>query len=281
MSGKKSRIIWGILFFITLCPFLWGCYSIAAHKHKWVDAGCTTAKTCSVCGDTDGEPLGHQWEAAACDTPEICSICGILGKPRLGHDFDTTGKITIQPTCQTSGEKVYPCLRCGEIKTVVLQPVHQPGDWQTVENSATSALLTEAQYCTVCGTEYHRRYTKLPASGDNRGENIEENGAGSSFNTSAGISSGISHDSNASASSGSKSGSGLGNGSNGDNFNTYDNESQQQTSSRYVLNTRTMKFHYPSCRDVRKISPNNYATSNSSRDSLISSGWDTCGHCRP
>lgn len=70
-------------------------------------------------------------------------------------------------------------------------------------------------------------------------------------------------------------------GSSGDasNFNTYDNPSQQQTEATYVLNTHTMKIHHPSCSSVKKIAPQNYATSNSSLDELINQGYSTCGNC--
>ena len=30
-------------------------------EHKWNDATCTSAKTCSLCGKVDGEPLGHNY----------------------------------------------------------------------------------------------------------------------------------------------------------------------------------------------------------------------------
>lgn len=63
------------------------------------------------------------------------------------------------------------------------------------------------------------------------------------------------------------------------NFNTYDID--YQTSAKYVLNTSSQKFHYPSCSSVDKIAPNNYSTSDSSRDSLISQGYDPCGRCEP
>lgn len=68
---------------------------------------------------------------------------------------------------------------------------------------------------------------------------------------------------------------------NGANFDTYDNEEQQNTASSYVLNTSTMKFHYPSCNSVPKIAPDNYATSSASRSTLISQGYDPCGKCNP
>ena len=66
---------------------------------------------------------------------------------------------------------------------------------------------------------------------------------------------------------------------NGSNFNTYDNAAQQQTNASYVLNTNSHKIHYPTCRSVPKIAPQNYATSNSSVDELIAQGYSTCGNC--
>ena len=66
---------------------------------------------------------------------------------------------------------------------------------------------------------------------------------------------------------------------NGDNFNTYDNVEQQKTSDTFVLNTGRHKIHYPSCRDVPKIAPQNYSTSSLSLDELKAQGYTTCGHC--
>lgn len=66
---------------------------------------------------------------------------------------------------------------------------------------------------------------------------------------------------------------------NGSNFNTYDNAAQQETSASYVLNTSTHKIHYPSCKSVKKIAPQNYSTSNSSVEELMNQGYTTCGNC--
>ncbi|MDO4260847.1 MAG: hypothetical protein Q4C82_02120 [Eubacteriales bacterium] len=65
------------------------------------------------------------------------------------------------------------------------------------------------------------------------------------------------------------------------NFTTYNNTEQQNTSASYVLNTNTGKFHYPSCSSVAKIAPQNYSTSNSSRDDLVAQGYSPCGRCKP
>lgn len=50
--------------------------------HTWVDATCETAKTCSVCGMTEGEALGHTWVDANYQAPKTCSVCGATeGEP--------------------------------------------------------------------------------------------------------------------------------------------------------------------------------------------------------
>lgn len=76
----------------------------------------------------------------------------------------------------------------------------------------------------------------------------------------------------------SSSSGGAGNGD-GSNFNTWDNESQQNTSQAWVLNTSTKKIHYPDCKSVKKIAPQNYATSNATESELLARGYTKCGQC--
>lgn len=63
------------------------------------------------------------------------------------------------------------------------------------------------------------------------------------------------------------------------NFDKYDIPSQQDTEDSWVLNTSTMKIHYPSCNQVKKIAPKNYSTSNLSENELKKQGYTTCGVC--
>ena len=42
----------------------------ATCQHQWVDADCDSPKTCSVCGETEGDALGHKYENG------ICTGCG-------------------------------------------------------------------------------------------------------------------------------------------------------------------------------------------------------------
>lgn len=70
-----------------------------------------------------------------------------------------------------------------------------------------------------------------------------------------------------------------GNTDNGNNFNTYNNVDQQETDAKWALNIRSMKIHYPTCREVKKIAPQNYSTSNLSESDLKAQGYTTCGVC--
>lgn len=63
------------------------------------------------------------------------------------------------------------------------------------------------------------------------------------------------------------------------NFDTYNNPEQQQSTDAYVLNTSSNKIHYPHCSSVAKIAPQNYATSSASLAELKSQGYSTCGIC--
>ena len=59
--------------------------------HEWVDATCTEAKHCSICGATEGEPLPHTWVEATYAAPKTCSVCGTTeGEPKQSY-FDEHG----------------------------------------------------------------------------------------------------------------------------------------------------------------------------------------------
>ena len=188
MSGKGLMRLRFVPYFLLFCVLLCSC---SLHDHEWQDPTCTTAKTCTVCGDTDGDPLGHQWADATCTAPKTCTVCGeTAGSPSkhnwakatceapktcsicgaqegeaLGHSFNpATWRTTVKPTCQAGGESSNTCLRCN---ATTAQPVPSvscsPGSWQTVEESSTSTLLVKARYCTMCGAELDRKEVTLPA----------------------------------------------------------------------------------------------------------------------
>ena len=84
-----------------------------------------------------------------------------------------------------------------------------------------------------------------------------------------------------SAASGAASGgvSASGNVSNGDSDDV--SGSTSAALQEYVLNTNTMKFHYPSCSSVEKMKDKNKQIVEATRDEVRSWGYDPCGICRP
>lgn len=60
-----------------------------------------------------------------------------------------------------------------------------------------------------------------------------------------------------------------------------DSTDPEPTGRDYVLNTNTMKFHYPSCSSAKKIKAHNRADFNGTREELIDRGYDPCGNCHP
>lgn len=59
--------------------------------HSWVDATCEVAKTCSVCGEAEGEALGHSWLDANYQAPKSCTVCGTTEGEALTAAFEEHG----------------------------------------------------------------------------------------------------------------------------------------------------------------------------------------------
>lgn len=76
---KKTVLSIGVL--LLMSGLLTGC----GHKHVWEDATCIVPKTCSECGEAEGEALGHTWVAATCAEPKTCSVCGETEGNALEH----------------------------------------------------------------------------------------------------------------------------------------------------------------------------------------------------
>ena len=87
---------------VSICLLLISCDC----KHKWAEAGCTTAKTCTLCGETEGKPIGHTWDTEDCEKIRTCSVCKLAENP-LGHTW-TKATCLVKKTCsvckKTEGE---------------------------------------------------------------------------------------------------------------------------------------------------------------------------------
>lgn len=135
-------------------------------EHNWTAANCTTAKTCSICGKTEGSALGHDWADATCTAPKTCKRTGCTatdGSP-LNHDWDTvwtigddqhwhkcnrTGCTAIKDaashipdrTAATEDDPVK-CTECGKVLTPALGHVH---------TSHLTSVAAKAPTCTAPG----------------------------------------------------------------------------------------------------------------------------------
>lgn len=83
---KKNILLLAGILALALALFT-GC----GHEHTWTDATCTQPKTCSECGETEGEPLGHTFAPATYQQPATCTVCGATEGDPLPPAFEEMG----------------------------------------------------------------------------------------------------------------------------------------------------------------------------------------------
>ena len=122
---KKTIIL---LLTLVLCiAVLPGC----GCEHQWLNATCTAPKTCELCQEIEGDPLGHTWVEATCDAPKTCSVCAATEGAALGHTW-TDATCDAPKTCNV----------CSEVEGEPL--AHTWGDWTDID------LETEQRSCSLC-----------------------------------------------------------------------------------------------------------------------------------
>ncbi len=119
--------------------------------HTWLDATCEKSKICSVCGQVEGEPLGHQWLEATCTDPKTCSLCGKTEGKSLGHSVGTWTTL-IESTCSEKGSQKGTCDRCGKEITEELSMLeHTSGEWEIETEAGFDSPGFNIRKCLVCG----------------------------------------------------------------------------------------------------------------------------------
>ena len=78
---KKKRFF--LLTALAVMALLAGC----GCEHEWAEADCVNPKHCTLCEETEGDPLGHVWLAATCEVPKTCEVCGTPDGDPKGHDW--------------------------------------------------------------------------------------------------------------------------------------------------------------------------------------------------
>jgi DNA-directed RNA polymerase subunit RPC12/RpoP len=156
-------------------------------EHKWLDATCTTPKTCSLCGKTEGEALGHieeiiEGKEATCEETGLtdgvrCARCGdILVKqqviPALGHNY--VSEVIKSATCIEEGLRKYTCTRCGdtyeEVITVISHKQANREENRIEPDCTNSGSYDKVIYCIDCGEVLNRETIVLSALGHDYGD---------------------------------------------------------------------------------------------------------------
>ena len=181
--GRRVQEILG-----DVCPYC----GARRHVHTWREATCTEPKTCTVCGETEGEALGHQWDdgrvikTATCqETGErfrTCRVCGFIADEKIPKDpYNHVGGTELRSqadaTCTLNGYTgdTY-CKGCGELirnGTVVLAHGHRWDKGRTVKDATCHEIGEVIYACTVCGLT---RIDKKPKDAENHTGGTETRG---------------------------------------------------------------------------------------------------------
>ena len=126
-------------------------------EHTYKDATCISAKTCSECGQTSGEPLGHDYNNATCTAPKTCNRCAETIGEALGHYF-VDANCTTPKTCTvcstTIGEALghnFAAATCTTPKTCTLC---EKTTGEALGHNYIEATCTEPKTCSDCGKKY-------------------------------------------------------------------------------------------------------------------------------
>lgn len=110
--------------------------------HHWIDATCTAAKTCDICGATEGDALGHTWADATCTKPKTCDICGETEGKALGHAWKAA-TYSAPKTCSV----------CGKTEgSKLTKSSSSSSTTSTTSTASTISTASTARTCAVCGT---------------------------------------------------------------------------------------------------------------------------------
>ena len=177
VSILALAMILGVIFALSSCGFLSGLLGGGSTtpecEHRWREATCTEAKTCTLCHKTEGRPTGHSivkdkaveptCEKSGLTAGEHCSVCDEVLVPQdkipaKGHSY--TESVT-EPTCTAGGFTTYTCSTCGD--SYIGNHVEEKG--HAYEKTVVEATCLAGGYtkykCSVCGDAYEGDHTGI------------------------------------------------------------------------------------------------------------------------
>ncbi len=126
-------------------------------------------KSCNVCGlscdefFSYGSATGHSWIDATCTTKKTCSVCYVTEGDVLGHNY--TSVVTTPPTCIDAGMKTFSCSRCSDSYTLAVDATgHTPEVIPGKAATESQTGLTDGLKCSICD-EIIKAQEIIPATG--------------------------------------------------------------------------------------------------------------------
>ena len=134
-----------------------------ASGHNWAEATCVLPQTCSNCKETTGVALGHNWSEATCTSAKTCSVCNATDGEALGHKIESWKQVQAS-SCTELGSQEGVCATCGETVTQELPlNAHSSTDWVITVEPTAESNGTREKTCKVCGAKLETESFSLSA----------------------------------------------------------------------------------------------------------------------
>ena len=167
---KALLILLSLIFAIVL-------FSCNECKHDWIDANCTDPKTCSLCNETQGDPLGHTYGEWSVTKDATCTengqrtrtcACGDIEVEVIPQAHDLEDVPGVVSTCKVQGYSDYKACKDCEYDNKVLLPLdtnnHDLKDVPGVASTCSVQGYNDYKACKDC--EYNNKVL-LPLDTDN------------------------------------------------------------------------------------------------------------------
>lgn len=154
-----KKVLHTVLIILLLAINLVACSGTTQCEHNWINATCTQSTVCSLCGETEGLPLGHDWLNATCTSPKTCKHCNQTKGIAIGHT-EVVDK-AVAPTCTTTGlTEGKHCSVCNKITIMqeIIQPQHKISDWKLDKNPTCTTRGSQYKECLHCHAVLETRY---------------------------------------------------------------------------------------------------------------------------
>ncbi len=134
--------------------------------HNWKDATCTEPKTCTLCGQKQGEALGHNGGTSTCKSKAVCATCGEEYGELAAHKPSGVATETEASVCTVCGFVIAPAT--GHIHSAKNEwSKDENGHWHACNGCDTEKLDSAAHVytndcdstCDTCGYERNAVHT--------------------------------------------------------------------------------------------------------------------------